>query len=273
MTGDLALASRPDPGVRRVGLLHHRAEQAGIVGQPAPQDRSPEVDVAEDPRPGVGQRMVGGSGEEVGRHGAEVRRGGDPELFLGAEVMEEGPVGDARRAAEVVDRGRGIPLRPDHRYRGVEQPGLPVLARRGHSVHPTLRPACQPVGMPVNRKSPLAKRGGEALVDGAINEGVAAARLRARARAAASEEERAILTRIARDEARHARLGLDLVRKALLADPSSVRPWLEGLLAASTPEDERRGGRAPDPHVRVRARALTAVRSMVRETTGKALAA
>lgn len=113
----------------------------------------------------------------------------------------------------------------------------------------------------------------EGLVDGAINEGVAAARLRARARAAASAEERAILARIARDEARHARLGLDLVRDALRADPSSVRPWLEGLLAASTPEDERRGSRASDPLVRVRARALTAVRTMLHETTGTAQAA
>src|SRR5687768_12296337 len=53
-------------------------------------------------------------------------RGGDREVFLAAEMMEEAALGHAGGGAQVVDGRRRIALAADHRHRGVED----ALARR-----------------------------------------------------------------------------------------------------------------------------------------------
>ena len=124
---DLALAGGADRRVGGVGLLHHGAEEAGVFGQLALEDLAAEVDVAEQALERVGERLVGGGGEEAGGHLAEMGGGGDAELLLGAEVVEEGALGDAGRLAELVDRGGGEALAADHVHGGVEQLGAGVL--------------------------------------------------------------------------------------------------------------------------------------------------
>ena len=96
VAGDLALAGRADRRVGGVGLLHHGAEQAGVFGQLALEDLAAEVDVAEQALERIRGGLVGGGGEDAGGHLAEVGGGGDAELLLGAEVVEEGALGDAR---------------------------------------------------------------------------------------------------------------------------------------------------------------------------------
>jgi hypothetical protein len=148
-----------------VGLLHHGAEEAGVLGDLALQDLAAEVDVAEQPSDRVFERVVGRRREEPGRHLAEVRGGGDPELLLGAEVVEERALGHPRRLAELVDRGGGEALAPDHRQRGVEELAAGVLAggHRDSSVPssiPTGRYACQAWRGAVRATPPLLTRPG-----------------------------------------------------------------------------------------------------------------
>jgi len=70
----------------------------------------------------------------------------------------------------------------------------------------------------------------EALLDGAIYEGLSAADARQRARAAKDEAEREVLNLLSRDEARHAKLGEDLVDWCVeKGGPSVVSALLDAL--------------------------------------------
>ncbi len=74
---DVAVAGRPNGGMGLVGLLHHRAEEAGELRQVALKDRLAEVHVAENAGARIGQEAVGRSVEQrVGVRG-EMRRRGD----------------------------------------------------------------------------------------------------------------------------------------------------------------------------------------------------
>src|SRR5437763_1376731 len=65
-----------------------------------------------------------------------VRGGGDGQIVLALEVMEEAALGDARLAADVVDRAPRIALRADHVQRGVEELSLRAFGEFEHSVSP-----------------------------------------------------------------------------------------------------------------------------------------
>jgi hypothetical protein len=70
----------------------------------------------------------------------------------------------------------------------------------------------------------------EALLDGAINEAMSSAEARQRARATADDAERESLSLISRDEARHARLGEDIVLWCVeTGGPSVVSAVLDAL--------------------------------------------
>ena len=116
-------------GMGVVGLLHHRAEQAGELRQVALKDRLAEIDVAEHPLARVGEARIGRGVEHgVGVRG-EMGRRGDGAGFLAGEVMEERALGEAGLGADVLDAGGRIALRADHVDGGVEQPF--VRARGG----------------------------------------------------------------------------------------------------------------------------------------------
>ncbi len=85
MLADVALAGLAHRRMRLVGLLHHRAEQAGELGQLALKDRLAEIDVAEHVCARVGQPRVRGRVEDrVGACG-EMCRGRDGAGFLAGE--------------------------------------------------------------------------------------------------------------------------------------------------------------------------------------------
>src|SRR6185503_5746164 len=74
-----------------------------------------------------------------------------------------------------------------------------------------LRPGAIPIPAAVPVPHDLETLALEALLDGALNEGLAAAEARASARATDDEEERTTFAVIAREEARHAKLGEAIV--------------------------------------------------------------
>src|SRR5262249_47181281 len=146
MAADAALARLADRGVRGVGLLHHRADEARELGHGATQDRLPERDVAEHAVARVGERVV--------RRGPEQRAGGfgsvgrrrDREPLLALEVVEETALAQARGFADVVDPGGAVALGADDEERGVEEPGAGITMDRGRGwIHG--RGPYRPVGM------------------------------------------------------------------------------------------------------------------------------
>jgi hypothetical protein len=110
--------------------------------------------------------------------------------------------------------------------------------------------------LPRSRSAAVARLGAEALVDGCVGEGAAAARLRAAANDADPAVARVLLA-IAADEDRHRDLAADIVRWAVGEEPCLARRALaaarRGVAAAprprrslADPAGERRAG-VPDP--------------------------
>jgi hypothetical protein len=124
MRVDMRLACCTKRGMGGVSFLHHRTEEAGELGQAAVEQGRAKIDVAEQPRPRVWQRAVGRRGEGgLGGRG-EVLGGGERELFLACEMMEEAALGQPGGRADVVDGRGGVALGADHMQRRVQQPGL-----------------------------------------------------------------------------------------------------------------------------------------------------
>ena len=126
---DVAVAGGANGGMGVVGLLHHRAEEAGELRQLALKDRFAEVDIAEDAVARVGQAAIGLSLEQRVGVRREPPRRGDGAGLLACEMVEERALGEPRLGANVLDpRGR-IALGTDHMDRRVEE--LFVRSLRG----------------------------------------------------------------------------------------------------------------------------------------------
>ena len=121
---DVRVARGPNVGVRVVGLLDHRAEQAGELRQRALQDRDAEIHVTQQPVERVGDVLVGGGCKQTVGHRREMGRRGKRQLLLGVEVMEETALGETGGFADVFDARRRIPFGPDDVQGGVEEPDL-----------------------------------------------------------------------------------------------------------------------------------------------------
>src|SRR5690242_2917183 len=107
--------------MRLVGLLHHRPEEAGELGELALQHDPAEVDVPQQPLERIGELPVRGLREHALRHLGEVLGRGDRELVLAVEVVEKASLGESGGIADLVDRGRLVALGADHMQGGVEK--------------------------------------------------------------------------------------------------------------------------------------------------------
>ena len=123
MLADVTVAGLADDGMGVVGLLNHRAEQAGELGQFARQNRLAELDIAEHARPRIGKPGVRRGVEDRVRVGGEMRRSRHGARLLAGEMMEERPLGEAGLGADVLDAGRRIALRADDVSGRVEELG------------------------------------------------------------------------------------------------------------------------------------------------------
>ena len=132
---DGARAGIANGGIGLVRLLHHRSGEAGELGYAADEDRFAEIDVAEQAISGSAVRVVGRAGKQgAGRLRPEVG-GGDGEVFLAFEVVEEGALGDAGGGAQVIDAGGRVALGADHGEGGAEDLGAGgCLGGEGHAV-------------------------------------------------------------------------------------------------------------------------------------------
>src|SRR5882724_2572599 len=122
--GDMALAGLADRGMGLVGLLHHRPQETGELGQLALEDRPAEIDVAEEALHRIGQLAVRRAGEDAVSPRGEVPGRGDRELLLAVEMVEEAALGEPGELAHIVDRRCPVTLGADHPQRGVENAGL-----------------------------------------------------------------------------------------------------------------------------------------------------
>ena len=113
MLADVTVAGLPDDGVGVVGLLNHRAEQAGELGQFSRQNRLAELDIAERARPRIGKPGVRRGVEDRVGVGGEMRRRRHGASLLAGEVMEEGALCQASLGADVLDARRRIALCAD----------------------------------------------------------------------------------------------------------------------------------------------------------------
>ena len=129
---DVRVARGANVGVRVVGLLDHRAEQASEVRQRALQDRDAEIHVTQQPLERVGDFLVGRRCKQTVGHRREMGRCGKRKVFLGREMMEEAALGETGGLADVLDARRRVSLGADHLQGGVEEPDLGfVLCFRG----------------------------------------------------------------------------------------------------------------------------------------------
>ena len=121
-----------------VNFLHHRAEQAGVVGKLARQHRPAKIDIAEEAVERVGMSAIGCAREEPLGHGAEMPGRRNAERLLAVEVVEERALGDAGCRAEAVDRRRLVAPGADLVQRRVEElrPGAGALDRAWRSRFP-----------------------------------------------------------------------------------------------------------------------------------------
>lgn len=131
-----------------------------------------------------------------------------------------------------------------------------------------LRPGPIPLPSEVKLEYDLSTIAVEALLDGAVNEGLSAAEARARFRKSDDEQERMALKTIARDEAEHARLGEAIVDWCVeTGGPSVVAALLNALERVDlVPTPRALDVRAAD---RVRRAVATRVRGML---SGRAVA-
>jgi hypothetical protein len=97
-----------------VRLLHHRAGEAGETGDVALQQAAAKLEVAAHALERIGGGVERGGGEHLVRDFRPALRGRDRQRFLAVEVVKERALGQPGGPADVVDRGGGITLRPDH---------------------------------------------------------------------------------------------------------------------------------------------------------------
>src|SRR5262249_46867843 len=88
------------------------AEQTGVKRDLAGKERNAKIDIAEHTIARIGQRTVRRVAKQRRRHGAKALDRGNPERFLGVEVMKEAAFGDPGGGANVIDRAAGIALGP-----------------------------------------------------------------------------------------------------------------------------------------------------------------
>jgi hypothetical protein len=110
--------------MRAVNFLGHGAHQARKLRQLALEKSLAKIHVGQDAVNGVCRRMVRSLGKKSGGDFAPVVGRGNRQLFLGAEVMKEAPLGEPGRFADVLNAGRGIALGADHGERRLKEPGL-----------------------------------------------------------------------------------------------------------------------------------------------------
>jgi hypothetical protein len=137
MARDAPFASLADGRRGLVRLLHHGADQAGEIRDTTPQKRLAKGNIGEDTVQGIVVVVIGRSGKQCPRHLGPVIRRGYAKLILALEMVEEGPFGDARRGAELLDRSGRIAFGADDRQSGVDQLGssVPLGIGLGHTAY------------------------------------------------------------------------------------------------------------------------------------------
>lgn len=108
-------------GMGSEGLLNEGAEQAGVSSSGALEEREAEIDVGEEAAARIRNLLVWGGGEERASQVVPALDGGEGEGLLGFEVVEEGALGEACGAAEVVDGSAGVALFAKDAESGVEE--------------------------------------------------------------------------------------------------------------------------------------------------------
>lgn len=121
VTEDAFLAGVANVVVGREGFLHGRAGIAGKSGGKPLQQLPAKVDIGKNAVKRVRVVMIGRRGEQAAGRFAPVVCGRDGECVLAFEMMEEGTLGDARFAAQLINRRGCIPLRAHEGDRGVEE--------------------------------------------------------------------------------------------------------------------------------------------------------
>jgi hypothetical protein len=137
---DTAIAGIADGRVCVVDLLHHGAGEAGVVGQLAHEQGFAEIDISQQAVERVSECVIGRGGKERGAAFDPVVGGGQRQLFLAIEVVEEASFGQAGGFADVLNARGGISLSADYVEGRVEDPGLRFVSYfgRGHG-RPTNR--------------------------------------------------------------------------------------------------------------------------------------
>lgn len=130
MAEDAGFARRANIIVCSERFLHERAGEACELGRRAFEQGCAEIDISEHAVERVSVLVVGrGFKQRAGCFRPMARRG-DSQRILARKVMEEGALGDARRAAKVVDAGGRVAVGADESDRGVQELGAGVALRR-----------------------------------------------------------------------------------------------------------------------------------------------
>ena len=128
MAEDASCAGVANVGRTCVDLLRQGSDQAGGLGQIVRDDRLAESDIGQDAIQSVGRIVIWRGGEEAGRRFRPELGRRDPESVLAAEVMEERPLRDGGRPAEVIDGGGGEALGADGVAGRLEKPDASAAA-------------------------------------------------------------------------------------------------------------------------------------------------
>jgi hypothetical protein len=114
-----------------VDFLRHGAHQAGELWQFALEQRLSKIDVSKHAFQRVGGRVIRRGGEKSRSNLAPVVGGSNCQIFLGAEVVKEAPLGEPGRFADVLDAGSRIALGADHGERRLQKAGLRFVSGFG----------------------------------------------------------------------------------------------------------------------------------------------
>jgi hypothetical protein len=133
---DIGVTGAADGGVGVVSFLHHGAEEAREFGDWPREDRSAEIDIAEQAIQGIRKLAIRRVAKKPLGHLRKMRRRGHGEIFLALEVMKERTLRETGRAADIVHRARRVALGADHLHRRVQQAGARVrLGLAGDCFH------------------------------------------------------------------------------------------------------------------------------------------
>ena len=137
VVADACVACRADGRGGLVTFLHHGADKAGEFRHAALQQRLAEFQIADDARQRIGMCVIGGGRKQRAGDPRPVVRRRDAKLFLAFEMVEERALGDARRSAQLVNRGGRIALGADQ-GQGCIQQLLPCILSGGGFRHDVL---------------------------------------------------------------------------------------------------------------------------------------